>query len=150
MLQDRFEWLRRVKGVEREYTALLFAIQHIQAESRHNPGILPDPALQRDFRAAAARLQGTFIIRLFAEFETALREFWTNTRSSTPPSRTRDLLDAVGTRCGVGDERLNAAHVVREYRNALIHFREDEIEEVGIAAARSRLCQFLSFLPVQW
>jgi hypothetical protein len=37
-----------------------------------------------------------------------------------------------------------------DYRNGLVHEREDKPEIVPIALARSYLCHFFSFLPLQW
>jgi hypothetical protein len=39
---------------------------------------------------------------------------------------------------------------VREYRNGLVHEREDKPEAVPIEEARHFLCHFFSFLPWQW
>jgi hypothetical protein len=39
---------------------------------------------------------------------------------------------------------------VREYRNALVHEREDQPDKLPMAVARSYLCHFFSFLPQQW
>ena len=61
-----------------------------------------------------------------------------------------DLIDGLAARCGVFDTRRDNAHLVRDYRNELIHERLDEPEPMPIATARSHLCHFFSFLPLQW
>lgn len=71
-------------------------------------------------------------------------------REYGPPSRTRDLLESVGARCKIPDDWIRNAHHVRDYRNVLIHEREEEQEPVSIARARSHLCCFLSKLPLTW
>src|SRR3989442_13960126 len=48
------------------------------------------------------------------------------------------------------DTQRDNAHLVREYRNALVHEREEKPEEVPIAVARGHLCHFFSFLPLRW
>jgi hypothetical protein len=96
------------------------------------------------------RLEGTYIIRLFAEFETGLRLFWPTARGTDPPARTRDLIDGVAaTRRVPNGERLNA-HAVREYRNFLVHERDEEVVPISIVEARGYLCRFFAFLPPTW
>jgi len=101
-------------------------------------------------RTASDRLEGTYIIRLFAEFEAGFRSFWLASRGTEPPSRTRDLLDGVGARCQIGNDQIENAHVVRDYRNALVHEREEPTEGIPIAEARHYLCHYLSHLPLRW
>jgi len=104
----------------------------------------------RDIDESAERLEGTYTVRLFAEFETSLRTFWIASRDKDPPSRTRDLLDSVGTRRRIPNDRIQDAHAVREYRNALVHERDEDFDPIPIAQARRHLCFFLSFLPIEW
>jgi len=48
-----------------------------------------------------------------------------------------------------GTELANA-HVVREYRNALVHERNEPVAPIPIATARSHLCKFFARLPPEW
>lgn len=150
MPYSRFEWLTRVKAVEREHKATRFATDFLLIAVQRDPGSLGGDLRLRDLNEAAERQEGTYIIRLFAEFETCLRVFWEVTRGRRPPSRTRDLLDGVGTRRRISHDQIDNAHAVREYRNSLLHERKEQIEPIAIDVARSRLCHFLSFLPVAW
>ena len=98
----------------------------------------------------AERLDGTYIIRLFAEFETGLRLFWPTAKGTDPPSRTRDLLDGVAAYRRIPHDELKNAHAVREYRNLLVHERDEAMEPIPIADARHQLIKFFSFLPPNW
>lgn len=142
-----FEWMNRVKAVEREHTATRFATDRLLDVARQDPTALTGELKVNDIQAASDRLEGTYIIRLFAEFETSLRMFWKATRGKQSPSRTRDLLESVGAKRKVSNDWIQKAHDVREYRNLLIHEREEEMEPIPIARARSQLCCFLSCLP---
>jgi hypothetical protein len=103
----------------------------------------------RDLTRASEDLEATYLTRMFAEFETGLRQFW-ETLSDTHP-KTKDLLDGLAARCRIGDDQRSNAHRVREYRNSLMHEREDEdVDPVPIAEARGYLCTFFSFLPREW
>lgn len=150
MPSSKFEWLARVKSVEREHKATRFATDYLLTVVQNDPSSLGSDLRTRDFYKARERLEGTYTIRLFAEFETCLRIFWDATRTGRPPSRTRDLLEGVGARRRIPDDQINNAHAVREYRNSLVHEREADVEPITIGETRSRLCHFLSFLPIEW
>ncbi|HUY90968.1 MAG TPA: hypothetical protein VMV10_19685 [Pirellulales bacterium] len=87
-------------------------------------------------------------MRLFAEFETGARQYWDVTWGTD--IKTHDLFEALAARRSIPDTDLENAHLVREYRNSLVHEREDQPEPLEAAAARKYLCTFFSYLPVQW
>jgi hypothetical protein len=150
MPNNLYEWLRRIKAIEREHAATRLAIDRLLAEARHAPTILTGDLKLHDIRIASEHLEGTYIIRLFAEFEARLRLFWPTARGTDPPGRTRDLIDGVAaTRRIPNGERTNA-HAGREYRNVLVHVREEEVDPIPIAAARGHVCRFFAFLPPTW
>jgi hypothetical protein len=152
MPHELFEWQERIKAVEREYAATRLATDRLLAAVERDPTLLTrQPAVRvRDIRFASERLDGTYVIRLFAEFETALRLFWQASRGGDPPNRTRDLLDGIAAARRIPHDQLANAHVAREYRNALIHERENLPAPLTVGETRSRLCHFLSFLPADW
>ena len=142
------EWQTRIKAVEREYTALRQAADYFQRATRDDPTICKGNLRPGEIIAASQNLEGTYLIRLFAAFETAVRQYWNTNWDSYP--KTVDLLNGLAARCGIPDTQRDKAHLVRAYRNNLVHEREDEQETVTIALARSSLCHFFSFLPHQW
>ena len=142
------EWQSRIKAVEREYLAMRQAADRFRQASHDDPTILREDLRHREIIAASANLEGTYVIRLFAEFETGARQCWVATWATHP--RTVDLLDGLAARCGIPDTGRDHAHSVREYRNGLVHEREDDPEVISIDLARHYLCFFFSFLPRQW
>lgn len=151
MPHDRLEWLRRIKAVEREHSAARLAIDQLLLPGQAAaPLVFKGDLTLRDVRNASERLEGTYLIRLFAEFETALRLFWSASKGSEPPSRTRDLLDGVAAKQKIPYDQISNAHRVREYRNTLVHEREDAAAPISIGEAREHLCRFFSFLPLNW
>jgi hypothetical protein len=60
------------------------------------------------------------------------------------------LLDGIAARRGISPDRLASAHAVREYRNSLVHERDEKVIPISIAEARSHLCRFFAFLPPTW
>ncbi len=115
--------MKRVKTVEREHAVMRFAADHLLNAAQRDSNALEGDLRIRDVHESAGKLEGTYIIRLFAEFETILRTLWVASRGRQPPSRTRDLLDGVGARCRIPHDLIHNAHTVREYRNVLVHER---------------------------
>ncbi len=145
----RDSWQTRIKAVDRQYAAVQLATSRLLEEGRKNPTVLKGGVQHRDVVNASQDLEGTYLIRLFAEFESGLRQYW-ETIATTHP-RTKDLLDGLAARCRIGNDQRDNAHHVREYRNSLVHEREDEEgDPVPIAEARGYLCTFFSFLPREW
>ncbi|HZK82436.1 MAG TPA: hypothetical protein VFC46_15245 [Humisphaera sp.] len=125
-----------------------------QAAERFSQGALDDPGiLQGNLRhgeivLALKNLEGTYIIRLFAEFESGAREYW-DAKWATDPKAV-DLLDGLAARCRIPVMQTDSAHSVRDYRNALVHERDNKPDVVPIDKARSYLCHFFSYLPPRW
>jgi hypothetical protein len=150
-MADEFEiWIRRIKAVEREYFAALFSVERSLEHVRQDPTLLTSDLRVRDLEHAYELLEGTYIIRLFAEFETSIRIFSQKARRRPPPSKTKDLLDSVAARRGIPPDLLRNAHAVRDYRNDLVHEREGEADPMPIGEARGHLCVYFSFLPRNW
>jgi hypothetical protein len=149
MPSNRFQWLTRVKAVEREHNATRSATDYFVTVVQHDPNSLRGDMRTRDLNDAVDNLEGTYVIRVFAEFETCLRLFWQAAYRQTSPSA-RQLIDSVGARRTIPYDQINNAHAVREYRNSLVHEREDDVEPIPIDETRSHLCHYLSFLPIQW
>jgi hypothetical protein len=74
-MPERQAFIDRVKGAEREchvvaaaVTQFTFAVQSKQAQ-------LPAKTSPRDLRTAYGKIESTYLIRMWAEFETALRSY---------------------------------------------------------------------------
>jgi hypothetical protein len=138
---DPLEWPSRIKAVERECLALRFAVNYFSNQLVKDHSLLQANLDRRDFRTASELLEGTFIIRLFAEFETGLRQYWTGVRKSQP--QVRQLINRIASRCRIPNDDVESVHQVRTYRNYLVHDREGESEPISIRDARHHLCKFL-------
>jgi hypothetical protein len=124
------------------------ATSRLSEAGRRAPTILKGDVEYRDVVNASEALEGTYTIRLFAEFETGLRLYWDTVRDTSP--RTRDLLNGLAALCFIPDDQRDNAHLVREHRNSLVHEREEAMGPIPIAVARGYLCRFFSFLPPRW
>lgn len=142
------EWQSRIKAVEREYVAMRQAADRFRQAALDDPTVLQANLKHGEIVLAAKNLEATYIIRLFAEFESGARQYWGANWDTYP--KTVDLLDGLAARCGIPDAQRHDAHRAREYRNSLIHEREDKPEEMPLALVRSYVCRFFSFLPPKW
>ena len=150
------ELMDRVQGAEREYYAVAHAVDHHRSAVRAGHIALPRATSPRDLDAAADQLESTYMIRIWAEFETALRSFRRHmTGDPDDRIRTENLIDWTA---GLGQGRAISAdvrddvHEVREYRNFLVHERDDQGPPAAVAidVARRRLNIYLQKLPERW
>jgi hypothetical protein len=144
----RDDWQKKIKAVGRRHAAVHLATSRLLEAARRDPTVLAEDVEYRDVVNASNDLEGTYIVRLFAEFETGLRLYFDTRRDTSP--RARDLLNSLAALCGIPDHQRDDAHAVREYRNSLVHERDEGGEPIPIAEARGHLCRFFSFLPYEW
>jgi hypothetical protein len=128
--------------------AIQQAADYFRQAALADPTILEADLRQGEIVRASKNLEGTYFIRLFAEFETGARQYWDASWGTEP--RTVDLLNGLAARCGIPDTQRDNAQIVREYRNSLVHEREEKEEALPIVVARRYLCHFFSFLPQHW
>lgn len=149
----RFDWHEHIKEVEAEYRAARFGMDQLKQELARDPGLLKRVDSRADFRKADANLEGTYLVRIFAAFEAALRSY--DRAKHQDPNRIIEaavLIDTIGGRRGQGISKSirDGAHFVRRARNYWAHEDNAIMETVAIPAARAKLQTFLSWLPEQW
>jgi hypothetical protein len=154
MPNSRSDWHERVKAVEGEYKAVRFAVDRL----RHLPiGHIENremaDELRKVLRNADRHLEGTYVVRLFAAFEAALRSY-DRARHNDPTRNVAAaaLIDSTGGRRGQGISAIvrQQAHSVRNLRNYWAHDTDRVSEQMTISEARHRLQMFLRWLPEQW
>jgi hypothetical protein len=149
MPQRRSDWHERIKAVEREFACVRIAVSRLSEAASHDPRVLGETAKPRDILSAEGNLSGTYLIRMFAEFETAIRSFWKMIRPNARPT-TEVLVNSVGARRGIPADLIRSAHQVRRSRNQLVHLRDEAAEVLGVRDARGHLARFLARLPEMW
>jgi hypothetical protein len=149
----RFDWHERVRAVENEYKSVRIAVDRLNAAVAHDPTVLQNDPTPANLIVAGRNLEGTYLVRLFAEFESALRSY-DRARHNDPTLKTDAsiLIDMIGGRRGQGISAnvRQGAHAVRRVRNHWAHERDATPEPMSIAEARARLQKFLSWLPEEW
>ncbi|MDB5304080.1 MAG: hypothetical protein JWM97_1629 [Phycisphaerales bacterium] len=149
-MKKRDQRQRRLQMVLREYQTALIAVGILDTQLRRNPSALADYELRpKDFLNFQSNLEATYLLRLFAEFESALRSIWAGIGKTTQP-KTSDLLDGLAARRTVPTSVLHEAHDVRVYRNSLVH--EDATDAAPVAFGNSirTLLRFLGYMPPDW
>jgi len=138
-----------VDQVRSEYRVAAWAVARSQHDAEVDPTILHLPQIElSEIRRCSMELEASYFVRLFAVFESNLRQIWEQAmgRDTHPP--VRDLLDGCAARQAVPDDILEKAHRVRIYRNSLVH--GGEAARVTLGDARQYLCTFLGRMPPVW
>ncbi len=94
-------------------------------------------------------LQITYMLRLFAEFEGVLRDYWLRARGRTTAPTMTNLMDSIAAYCFINADDVQDAHEVREYRNEVIHQHLPD-PRFDLQTCRSRLAKFVRWLPQKW
>lgn len=150
----RFDWHEHLSEVWGEYRSARAALDRLKAAVAAKPDFLKkDTVARRYLRDADANLEGTYIVRLFAAFEAALRSY--DRARHDDPNRTTDaatMIDMIGGRRGRGilPNIRRRAHEVRHVRNFWAHESDMNPGPMTIDEARARLQLYLSELPDEW
>lgn len=149
--QQRIEW---ISAVEKEYLAAKSAADLLKSQLQANPNYGIGHGWQaRDGVAFNANLALTYIVRLYAEFEAGLRDYWANHlgRATNPPMV--HLLQSVADQ-RLSIDRFEDADAVREYRNFLVHDESGvpppDMRTFTVAQAKAHLCYFFGRLDTDW
>ena len=149
MPAEAFNWMGRIKAVEREYGAIRFGTDCLLVAANNDPSILEGQVRRPDITTASSHLEGTYIVRVFSEFETALQHFIRSFHIRKPRG-TEALVNRVRDRGHIPQADADTVHRVREYRNVLVHERSKPVAPVTIREAISFLCTFLSRVQGIW
>jgi len=145
----RKDWLSRIEDVEREHLAIRQAVDRFREEAYKDATILRDNLKSREIDKASKNLEGTYIIRFFAEFENGARQYYNSIKDSVP--KTSDLLNSLSAKCKIPHNLWHNVNMVRDYRNSLVHESEDkDVKPVPIAQVHNDLRQFFRRLPWKW
>jgi hypothetical protein len=145
-----YDICRWIKAVEKEHAVVAIAVEIFQEKLRSDPDALlaredskKNQLRVRDLQIAIDRLESTYLIRLFAVFESGLRSYWEDILSRSSVPKMQDLVNSVAGQWQIGIDLVRDVHEVRKYRNFLVHSGEF-VPKVAMADARARLCTFVS------
>lgn len=145
--QSAFLW---IQAVEDEYEAAKASLALAIRRTREVPA-RPDHELDNvepsHLALCADHLEATYVVRLFAEFEAILRDYWATRRKTRPMMET--LVASVATQSNMPDDWVTDVQAVREFRNDIVHHRVRAAIHT-FQHCRSRLARFVSMLPQRW
>ncbi len=141
--------IRNLAAVQQEFEAARAALSYTEKQwSQATEDAAMKGVSKSQVTAAVGKIEQTYLTRLFSEFEGMLRAYLDKKRETIPP-RAYDLINkvAVRRRANVPDDKRTAVHLVREYRNAVVHDQGIGAAAVDFDQALSALNQYLVFLP---
>lgn len=141
--------IRSLAEVQQEFEASRGALLYAEKQwAQAAEDSLLKGVSKRQVTTALGKVEQTYSTRLFCEFEGILRAYL-DKRSETVSPRAYDLINkvAVRRRANVSDDKRDAVHLVREYRNAIVHAQRIGAAAVDFDQALSALNQYLVSLP---
>jgi hypothetical protein len=150
----RSSWHQHITEVWGEYKSVRAAVDRLKTAVAVTPDLLKeDPEARQYLRNAHQHLEGTYIVRLFAAFEAALRSF--DQAKHNDPARRTDasiMIDEIGGKRGRGIQSgvRHRAHEVRRVRNYWAHESEEDPGPMTVDEARARLQAYPHDLPDEW
>ncbi|MEO6812257.1 MAG: hypothetical protein ABI353_24375 [Isosphaeraceae bacterium] len=154
MLYRRFDWHEHLQGVWGEYGSAQEAVRRFKESVDAKPDLLEkNSPVRKHLRNAHKNLEGTYIVRLFAAFEAALRSF-DRSQHKNPKHETdaATMIDQIGGKRehGIDPSIREDAQAVRRVRNFWAHESDIDPGPMTIDEARARLQKYLSELPETW
>ncbi len=145
--QQRIEW---IAAVAKEHLAARSAAKLLNAQLQANPNYGSGQGW--DARDAVAFID--YLVRLYAEFEAGLRDYWANhlKKSKLPPMF--QLLQFLAGPHYISMDQLEDVDAVREFRNFLVHDESDkpppDMRTFSVAEAKKHLCYYFGRLDPDW
>lgn len=149
MAKGALGWIIRLRDIEREHDAARAAVAHF-LRSLHDGNVRLAPNLKRiHINRLSESLEGTYIIRIFSEFELSLKLFLKKKHEAVPlnvKARIRKVANIVGFK----DASVNNAHKARRYRNKVVHHLEEEVDTLTLRKVTRFLCIYLGKMRKDW
>lgn len=142
--------IERIAAVAREYLAAKSAADLLKAKLQADPNCGRNQGWEaRDGTAFIDKLDATYLIRLFAEFEAGLRDYWEyHLGKDTHPPMVQLMPAVADQRLSI--DRFEDADAVRDYRNVLVHEPPPNMRAFTVREAKSHLCYFFGRLDPDW
>jgi hypothetical protein len=149
--QQRIEW---IAAIAREYLAAKSAADLLRSQLRADPNYGSSQGWEaRDGANFSENLDATYLIRIFAEFEAGLRDYWANHLSKKTDPPISHLMQSVGGQ-RLSVDNFEDADAVRKYRNFLVHDEAEkpprDMRTFDASQAKSHLCYFFGRLDPDW
>ena len=145
-----FDCHDRIKQVKGSYDDALHTVDLLLNLVQSQPELLYDRQLDvTAVRHLKRELHDMYFVRIFACFESSIRDFWRTTVRDTKPV-TEQLINSIAAKRGVPEDDKDTVHEIRGVRNFLIHGDRDPKKRFTIEEASRALNKYLSRLPLRW
>jgi hypothetical protein len=147
--REAFDRMRRVRD---ELAAARFSLSYTLRVVNENLSALQaagkDGTSPSELARCRENLEINYILRIFSEFEGAVRSYWVSQVRNTRPNIST-LMDRVADRLDITAPVLVAAHEIRNFRNDVVHQNPRALTFDYSDCAKS-LGNYLGFLPQNW
>ena len=148
------EWRAHIQEVWGEYQAAKFAVLSLHEQVKADANIVAGEHGVREYLSSAdTNLEGTYIVRIFAAFEAALRSYDRH-HFNDPERETRvaTMIDQLGAlnHVRVRIPIRDGVHRVRRSRNFWAHDSDDDPNPMPIDRVRGLLQAYLDRFPKNW
>jgi hypothetical protein len=151
----RQQRLVRIANVAQEFLAAQTAANWLRGCQETDPnfgkqhGWEPKAGIQ-----FCENMEATYIVRMYAEFEAGLRDYWQTHLNKTSHPKMAQLVGHLIPNQQFSQDVIDNANEVREYRNYLVHDMDDEvpegIREFTVLQAKQCLCAYFGRLDARW
>jgi hypothetical protein len=148
------EWRGHIQQVLGEFKAARKAVDRLKSQVDADASLIADEAWVREHLSrASANLEGTYIVRMFAAFEAALRSYDRHIFNDLErETKSSILIDQLGSknRLKVRTQIREGVHRVRRIRNYWAHDTDEDLEPMPIDRVRGLLQSYLDRFPNHW
>lgn len=146
---ERSDAYRRLARVRDEFDAARFALAHVLGLLGSGDITQPMQVTRSHVRLCSRHLEITYVLRLYAEYEGVLMDYWSTGMRRRSRPRMRILMERIASNQTMSLGHLADAHQVRDFRNEIVH-RNLREARLTFGDCASRLGRYLSWLPVRW
>jgi hypothetical protein len=151
----RQQRLARIVAVEQEYQAALTAAEWLKEQLSNDPSFGDKHGWNtKSGLDYYENLETTYIVRLFSEFETGLRDYWeTYLGKPTEPTAYQLVCQAIPNQ-RFPQDTIDKADEVRKYRNFLVHDPganpPADVAVFTVKEVKRHLAAYFALLDAQW
>ncbi len=147
---ERSDAYRRLARVRDEFEAARLALAYTLAQMQAGVPINgPQNMALPEMRLSARHLEVTYLLRLYAEYEGILMDYWLGGMRRRTRPQMKVLMDRIASNQTMSAGNLFDAHRVRDFRNDIVHHNVRD-PRLTFRDCASRLGTYLRWLPVRW
>lgn len=132
----------QLRHIEREHEAAIVAVDYFMQAVHGGQTYLPESLKRLNLRQLAERLEPTFVLRMFSDFELALRLYLTE-RHQVVPRTMKGKINLAAHVAGFRGAPVDGAHKARKFRNKVAHQSNLTVDDLSLRLVTRCLCTYL-------